>query len=282
VIPARDGDASLQQSIDNLVARTGYRNFELIIVDHGLREPAELRVLERLAASGRATVLPCSGPANYATRCNLGAAKASGMVVVFLESDIEPIDTRWLQELLGHVLQPDVGLVGALLLSPNDTIAHAGVVLGVNGTSDRPYRGYRRGYGAVAGRALAAQDVTALDTACAAVRRDRYLEVGGMDESLAVSHHDLDLCLRLVERGYRNVWTPHAELRCRHHGTRNQEGSAERVAQAAEEAKSFRARWGARLEADPFYNPNLACKGRPFTLAYPPRTQSWVPPRHAR
>lgn len=281
-MPAREGEAGLLQSIDGLIARTAYRNFELIVVDHGSREPADLQVLERLAASGRVTVLPFAGPANYANQCNRGVAKARGMVVVLLESGIEPIDANWLEELLGHVLQPGVGLVGALLLSPNHTIAHAGVLLGVNGTSDRPYRGYRRGYGAVAGRALAAQDVTALDTACVAVRRDRYLEVGGMDNSLAVCHHGLDLCLRFVERGYRNVWTPHAELRCRRGALRSQEGSAEHIAHAAEEARRFRARWGARLIADPFYNPNLACEGKPYALAFPPRTHRGAHSERAR
>lgn len=279
VMPASESNPGLRQSIDSLVARTAYGNFEVIVVDHGLRERTDLQVPERLTASGRVTVLPCPGTANYSTQCNLGVTKARGMVVVLLESGIEPIDAHWLEELLGHVLQPDVGLVGALLLSTNNTIAHAGVLLGVNGTSDRPYRGYRRGYGAVAGRALAAQDVTALDTACVAVRRDRYLEVGGMDDSLAVCHHDLDLSLRFVERGYRNVWTPHAELHCRQGPFRRQEGSAEHIAQAAEEAKRFRARWSTRLVADPFYNPNLACEGTPYTLAFPPRTRSWVAER---
>jgi GT2 family glycosyltransferase len=161
--------------------------------------------------------------------------------------------------------------VGPLLLFPDNTIQHAGVILGANGAADRPYLGYRRGYAGIAGRAQAAQNVTALITACAAVRRDRYEEVGGMDESLAVSHNDLDLCLRLMEKGYRNVWTPHAELYHHESASRGYDNSPALQDTARAEEARFRARWGRLLVLDANYNVNLADNGQLFSLAFPPR-----------
>jgi len=273
VIPTKDHAMLLRQCVESVRTRSTYRRFELVIVDHDSTEPDARAYLSKLAGVDGSRVVPYSGAFNYAAECNLGVAQATGQVVVLLNNDVEVITPGWLEELAGHACQPGTGLVGALLLYPNRTIQHAGVILGVNGSADRPYLGYRRGYAGVAGRALAAQNVTGLITACAAIRRDRYLEVGGMDESLAISHNDLDLCLRLIERGYRNVWTPHAELIHHESVSRGLENSPEQRARANDEALRFRARWGPRANHDPNYNLNLADTGTIFSLAFPPRTQ---------
>lgn len=271
VIPTRDHSDLLRRCVESVRDHTGYPNFELLIIDHDSSEPGARALLAELAASGRATVVPYAGRFNYSAECNLGVRHARGSVIVLLNNDVEVISPWWLDELVGHALQPGVGAVGASLLYRNDTIQHAGVVLGVNGTADRPYLGYRRGYAGVAGRAQAAQNVTGMITACAAVRRDRYQEVGGMDEMLAVCYNDLDLCLRFVERGYRNVWTPHAELYHLESGSRGYENSPLQLAEANRQRNHFLARWGSLACADPYYNPNLTDKGRLYSLAFPPR-----------
>ena len=271
VIPTRDHGALLEKCVEGILQRTDYPRIELVIVDHDSTELRARALIDRLESEGNAIVVHYAGAFNYARECNLGVSRSKGDVVVLLNNDIEVIDPDWLKEMVGHAIQPGTGIVGALLLYGDDTIQHAGVIVGANGAADRPYIGYKRGYAGIAGRALAAQNVTAVITACAAVLRARYDEAGGMDESLAISHNDVDFCLRLIEKGYRNVWTPHAALYHHESASRGYDNSPEQQRQAGVEEKQFRARWGALADVDPFYNPNLALEGQLFTVAFPPR-----------
>jgi O-antigen biosynthesis protein len=276
VIPTKDCGELLRRCVDSIFARTTYTNFELVLVDHASTEPLARKTIDALAQQGRAIVVPFTDSFNYAAECNLGVSRANGSVIVLLNNDIEVISPWWLDELVGRVVQPGVGLAGPLLLFPDGTIQHAGVILGANGSADRPYLGYSRGYAGIAGRAQAAQNVTALITACAAIRRDRYEEAGGMDESLAISHNDLDLCLRLMEKGYRNVWTPHAELYHHESASRGYDNSPTKQRQEHEEKLRFQARWSEFAARDANYNVNLALEGQLFALAFPPRVPKEV------
>ncbi len=273
VIPTRDAAPLLRRCIASIDARTRYPEWEIVIVDHDSQAPDAVALISELAARPSLRVVKFAAPFNYAAECNLGVAHANGAVIVLLNNDVEVENDDWLDHLVGHAVQPDVGVVGALLLYPDDTIQHAGVVLGLNGTADRPYVGYRRGYPGIAGRATSAQDVSAVVTACAAVRRDVYLQAGGMDESFAVSHNDLDLCLRVRALGYRNVFEPAAVLHHREGASRGMENSPADRARADDEAARFRARWGHVIADDPCYNPNLALNGAAFALAWPPRVR---------
>jgi GT2 family glycosyltransferase len=271
VIPTRDAADLLRQCIDSIRAETAYPAYEIVLVDHASTEPAAVALLGHLRTQPGVRVVAYDGTFNYAALCNLGVRHATGSIVVLLNNDVEAIDPDWLERLVGHATQPDVGVAGALLLYPDGTIQHAGVILGLNGTADRPYLGYRRGHAGVVGRAGAAQDVSAVVTACVAMRRSVYDEVGGMDESFAVSHNDLDLCLRVRARGYRNVWTPAVAL-VHHEGvSRGMENSPADRARADDEAARFRVRWSAVIDCDPCYNPNLSLIGTAYGLADPPR-----------
>ena len=271
VIPTRDHGELLKRCTDSLFALTAYPAFEIVLVDHETTERIARETIARLVRDKGVTVVPFTGAFNYAAECNLGVDRARGSIIVLMNNDVEVISPHWLDELVGRALQPGVGLVAPMLLYPDRTIQHAGVILGVNGSADRPYIGYKRGYGGIAGRAQAAQNVTALITACAAIRRDLYKQVGGMDESLAISHNDLDLCLRLLDRGYRNVWTPYAELVHHESASRGYDNSPAQQRQADAESARFRARWGDASRIDPNYNVNLAAEGQLFALAFPPR-----------
>jgi GT2 family glycosyltransferase len=273
VIPTQDAAELLRRCVASIESRTDYPAYEIVVVDHETSEPDAVAFLAELRRTPRVTIVPYSGPFNYAAECNLGVAHAKGQVVVLLNNDVEVENADWLRIMVGHALQHDVGVVGALLLYPDDTIQHAGVVLGLNGTADRPYLGYRRGHAGIVGRAASAQDVTAVVTACAAVRRDLYVDAGGMDESFAVSHNDLDFCLRVRARGYRNVFDPAVVLHHREGASRGLENSAADRARADDEAARFRARWSEVIANDPCYNPNLTLTGAAFALAWPPRTR---------
>jgi GT2 family glycosyltransferase/SAM-dependent methyltransferase len=271
VIPTKDAAVLLRRCLDSIRSRTDYPALEVIVVDHESREPDAVALLAELRGKPDVRVVPYGGPFNYAAECNVGVAHARGQIVVLLNNDVEAGAADWLTTMVGHAVQADVGVVGALLLYPDHTIQHAGVVLGLNGTADRPYLGYRRGHSGIAGRATAAQDVTAVVTACAAVRRAVYVEAGGMDESFAVSHNDLDFCLRVRALGYRNVIDPAAVLYHREGASRGLENSAADRARADDEAARFRERWHALIASDPCYNPNLTLTGAAFSLGWPPR-----------
>lgn len=269
VIPTRDRVDMLRRCIEGLRTRTHYAHWEAIIVDNGSTEPEALRFLTSLTSDRRFKVIRDGRAFNYSTLCNEGVAASSGEIVVLLNNDVEPINSDWLTELVAHARRPEIGLVGAMLYYPNDTIQHAGVVLGLNGVADRPYIGYARGFRGVDSRLLAVHTVSAMITACSAVRRCVYQAVGGMDEALPVACNDLDLCLRVAELGYRNVLTPHAELYHHESATRGYHYATAASVQAMADEERFREKWRGKLERDPTYNPNLTLEGLAFSLATP-------------
>ncbi len=272
VIPTRDRCELLSACVESIRARTTYADRELVIVDNGSTEPAARDYLDRLARDGDARVVAWAQPFNYAALCNLGVREARGTMIALLNNDVEVVTPGWLDELVALAARPGIGLAGATLYYPDGTLQHAGVVRGLNGVGDRPWIGTRRGFAGPYGRARAVREVGAMITACAVIARDRYVEVGGMDESLAVSCNDLDLCLRLARAGYRNVITPFAELV--HHESASR-GYADDPANArtnADEEARFAARWPREVTDDPLYNPNLALRGAAYALAWPPRT----------
>ena len=158
-----------------------------------------------------------------------------------------------------------------MLYYPNDTIQHAGVIVGAHGIAAHAYSGRQRGYPGHMSRARLAQEMTAVTAACLVVRRRVWDEVGGFDPALAVAFNDVDFCLRVRSRGYRNVWTPFAELYHHESASRGYEDSPEKVERFAREIALMRDRWGAVLENDPMYSRNHAVVDHLHELAYPPR-----------
>jgi GT2 family glycosyltransferase len=191
------------------------------------------------------------------------------------------ISSDWLEETVSYAIQPEIGAVGAKLYFPDKTIQHAGVILGLGGlpgVAGHAYKGRPRGYPGQASRALLAQNVSAVTAACLLVRRKVFEEVGGMDEQdLPIAFNDIDLCLRIREKGYRNVFTPFAELYHYESSSRGYEDTPEKMNRFEKEGDVMKQRWGEALLSDPAYNPNLALDRETFTLAFPPRvTKPWL------
>ena len=271
VIPTRDRRELLQACIESLEKYGGSMPHEIVLVDNDTREPAARAYLDRLASTGAARIVTYSQPFNYAAQCNLGVREARGEMIALVNNDIETTDAKWLDELVSLAARPDVGLVGATLYYPDGTLQHAGVVLGLNGIGDRPWIGTKRGFAGPYGRASAVREVSAMITACAVVSRARYLEAGGMNEALAVSANDLDLCLRLSRAGYRNLVTPYAQLIHRESASRGYLDDPANAELSAEEDAMFRTTWSKEIADDSLYNPNLTLKGNAYALAWPPR-----------
>jgi GT2 family glycosyltransferase len=200
------------------------------------------------------------------------AKQASGDVLVFLNNDIEVITPDWLTELVSHAQRPEIGAVGAKLWYPDNTIQHAGLVL-VAGLAGHAHHGRRRGDHGYFSRASLIQSLSAVTAACLCVRREVFEEIGGFDEKLAVAFNDVDLCLRIQAAGYRNLYTPYAELYHHESASRGYEDTPEKMRRFQTEANALRARWMPVLMNDPYYNPNLSLTGDPFTLAWPPRVK---------
>lgn len=272
LIPTRDRVDLLKQCIDSVIEKTEYPNYEILILDNGSVEPETLDYFAEIERNPRIRVLHYDHPFNYSAINNFGAAHANGEVIGLLNNDVEVISSSWLGEMVSHACRPDIGVVGAMLYYPNDTIQHAGVFLGFGGVAGHAYVGLPRGYPGDKHRAGLTQSLSAVTAACALVRAEVFHEVGGLDEDFKVAFNDVDFCLRVRERGYRNLWTPFAELYHHESATRGYEDTPSKVARFRSEERKMQDRWGQALLSDPFYNPNLSVTSTPFTLAYPPRS----------
>ncbi|MGN7726620.1 glycosyltransferase family 2 protein [Luteimonas sp. 22616] len=271
VVPTRDRVGLLRMCVESILGRTTYPDFEIVVVDNQSSEPEALAYLSQLEHRERVRVLRYDSPFNYSAINNWAARQCDGAVIGLVNNDIEVISPGWLEEMVSQAMRPEVGAVGAMLYYPNETIQHAGVVLGVHGVAAHLYAGMPRGYPGHGGRARVAQSLSAVTGACLLVRRASYEQVGGLDESLQVAFNDIDFCLRLQAAGYRNIWTPFAELYHHESASRGSEDTDEKKQRFAREVDLMQRRWGSELSSDPAYNPNLSLASLCCELSSPPR-----------
>lgn len=271
VIPTRDKVELLSLCVDSILTRSTYENYEILIVDNDSREQATLDYFEHIQSDTRVRVIRYEKPFNYSSINNFAVGQSDGEIVGLINNDIEVIAPNWLEEMVAHAIRPEVGAVGAMLYYPDDTIQHAGVLLGFSGVAGHMYAGCPRGHAGYMGRARISQQLSAVTAACLLVKRSVFDAVGGLDERLAVAFNDVDFGLRIRAAGYVNIWTPHAELYHHESASRGLEDTPEKQQRFRGEVALMRARWSHELESDPAYNPNLSLQGTPFELAIPPR-----------
>jgi GT2 family glycosyltransferase len=279
IIPTRNGMPLIRKCVASILEKTTYPNYEILIIDNGSDDPGTLRYFEEIASEARVRLIRDDRPFNFSALNNAAVRQAEGAVIGLINDDIEVIAPDWLGAMVSFALQPAIGAVGARLLYPNDTLQHGGVVLGLGGLAAHAHRNaqhYDRGYCA---RASLVQSFSAVTAACLVIRKEVYEEVGGLNETdLAVAYNDVDFCLRVREAGYRNVWTPYAELYHHESATRGNEDTPAKQARFAREAAYIKQRWGHILFNDPAYSPNLTLDHEDFSLAWPPRVEAIAPP----
>jgi GT2 family glycosyltransferase len=259
VVPTRNGLAVLRQCIDSVLQRTTYPNYEVLIVDNGSDDPQTLAYLRDIAADPRVRVRRDDRPFNFAALNNHALPECRGSLIGLLNNDTEVISPEWLDEMVGLACRPDVGAVGARLWFGNQTLQHAGVVIGMGGWAGHLHLGLPRDDPGDAGRARLAQEFSAVTAACLLLRREVFEAVGGLDEQhLAVDLNDVDLCLKVREAGYRIVWTPFAELFHHESISRGKAVRPEQVARLAAERQCFARRWAHWLATDPAFHPALS------------------------
>lgn len=272
IIPTHNGHRYLRQCIDSIRTKTTYRNFEIVVVDNRSDNPDTLAYLAQLANQAGTTVLRDGRPFNFSAINNSAVEKASGEYVCLMNDDVEVITPDWLDEMMSLAIQPHSGAVGARLWYPDNTLQHGGVILGIGGVAGHSHKHLPKGHLGYSARAALTQSLSAVTAACMLVRKSIYLEVGGLDEhNLGVAFNDVDFCLKLVERGYANIWTPFAELYHYESASRGYEDTPEKQARFKGEIDYMLKRWETLLGNDPAYNPNLTIEREDFSLAWPPR-----------
>lgn len=274
IIPTRNGGDVLRRCLESLEAKTDYPDFEVLVVNNQSDDPGTLALLETARRHEHRRVLDFNEPFNFSRLNNFAAQHVDGDVLLFLNDDTEVINPDWLREMASLAAAPDIGAVGAMLYYPDNTIQHAGIVLGLgkDRIAGHAYHGLPRGFPGDKCRAQLVQEMSAVTAACLAVRHARFDAVGGFDEALAVAFNDVDLCLRLSEHGWRNVWTPNAELYHHESHTRGSDYGGPRQQEYLRECALLRARWGHLLLADPAYHPALSLDRSDFATYVAPRT----------
>jgi len=269
LVPTRDGLNILKPCVEAILSRTDYPNYEVLILDNQSRCQATLRFLAEVSTSDpRVSVHRWNHPFNYSAINNFGVGLAKGEIIGLVNNDIEPINDDWLTEMVGQALRPEVGCVGAKLYYPNDTIQHGGVILGVGGVAGHSHKYFSRSEYGYFSRLHLVQNLSAVTAACLLIRKAVFEKVGGLDkDNLAVAFNDVDLCLKVREAGYRNLWTPYAELYHHESVSRGADNTLTKRRRAQREAEFMRSRWGDLLDTDPAYNPNLTLVHEDFSLA---------------
>ena len=260
--------------IDSILGNSTYPNVEFIVtVDRShIQTTAQKNFIERLNGDTRVRLLIFDErPFNYSRTNNRAVEQTDAPIICFLNDDVELITRDWLEKLVARVLLDGVGAVGAMLYYPTNSIQHAGVILGLGGVAGHQFRSRPRGDAGYYGRGILEQDLSCVTAACMVMRREVFDSIGGFSEQFAVAFNDVDLCLRAREKGWRIIWTPTVEM-CHHESASFGEHNApHRHELFRHEVRAMRAKWGKKLDFDPFFNPNLSFATPYYTLAFPPR-----------
>ena len=271
VIANKDHLEDLKRCITSIREKSTYENYEIIVVENGSETKEIFDYYDKLKDDPQIKVVTYTekGSFNYSKVNNFGVKEASGDYILLLNNDPQVITVNWMEELLMYAQREDVGAVGAKLYYGNKTIQHAGVVLqlGAHRTAGHSHYGQHRDNLGYMGRLCYAQDVSAVTGACLLVKKKLFEEVGGLDESFAISLNDVDFCLKLREKGLLNVFTPFAELYHFESVSRGLDDQGEKAARYNDESERFREKWKEVLEkGDPYYNPNFSLDRSDFAL----------------
>ena len=261
LIPNKDHADDLEKCLHSIYARTNYDNYEVLVIENNSTDPATFDYYKTLPQRYEGCrVVTYRGGFNFSAINNFGRKAAKGQYLLLLNNDVEVLSHDWLGELLAEASQPGVAACGAMLYYPDDTIQHAGVIIGLGGYAGHSHKYHRRGASGYLFRLAAVQDYSAVTAACLLVRAEVYDALGGLDEAFTVAFNDVDFCLRIREAGWRIAWTPYAEL---YHFESKSRGSDEQDPAKKARFDAERARLYARhgretILHDPYYNPNLS------------------------
>lgn len=266
LIPNKDQVDTLDKCLQSIEERTDYDNYEIIIIENNSTEQKTFDYYNQIC-NDKIRVVYWKKEFNYSAINNFGVDQAKGEYLLLLNNDMEVISRDWMSELLGHCQRPEVGAVGARLYYPDDTVQHAGIIIGIGGVAGSVFVGMKRGYTGYMHRAAIQQDLSAVTAACMMIKRSVFEEAGRLEEQLKVAFNDVDLCLKIRKNGYLIVYDPYVELYHYESKTRGAEDTKEKVRRFQSEIEYMRCHWIDILKnGDPAYNPNLTLKKWDYSL----------------
>ncbi|MFR1945202.1 MAG: glycosyltransferase family 2 protein [Faecalimonas umbilicata] len=266
IIPNKDQSEALKKCLDSIREKTSYRNYEIIIVENNSEEPETFAFYKKIAGE-KIKIVTWEGEFNYSAINNFGVRHARGDYLLLLNNDVEIINGDWLTEMLSHCQRKEVGIVGAKLYYPDNTIQHAGIIIGIGGVAGSVFVGLPRAFSGYLHKASIQLDLSAVTAACMLVKRSVFEQVGGLEEKLKVAFNDVDFCLRVREKGYLVVYDPYAELYHYESKTRGAEDTKEKIRRFQTEIEYMRSHWiGLLKKGDPYYNCNLSLTKWDYSL----------------
>jgi len=272
IIPTKDKVHYLQRCILSILEKTTYDNYEIIIVDTGSKEKDTFNFYKILKTSPRIRFLHWKKDFNYSSVNNFGVKNAKGEFLLLLNNDTEVITSNWIENMLEHAQREKIGAVGVKLLYPNNTIQHAGVILGINGGEGRGVAGHAFKYFPAKVQGLPVlkdviRNYSAVTAACLMIRKDKFNSVKGLNKEFRIAFNDVDFCLKLSKKGFYNLYTPYTEL---YHHESISVGTPDK---GTRDVKEFRKeidlmwkRWEKEIANDPFYNKNLSLSTEDFSI----------------
>ena len=267
LIPNKDQKESLKKCLDSVFEKTTYSNYEIIIIENNSTESETFAYYRELQKRSNVKVITWKEGFNYSAINNFGEKEASGDYLLFLNNDVEVINPRWMEEMLGNCQRPEVGITGAKLYYPDDTIQHAGTIIGIGGIAGHAFLNMPRSRTGYLHKASIQMNLSAVTAACMMMKRSVFEQIGGFEEKLTVAFNDVDLCLRTVQAGYLVVYNPKVELYHYESKSRGSEDNEEKVRRFQREIEFMRSRWITILkEGDPNYNKNLTLSKWNYSL----------------
>ena len=260
VIPNKDGKEILQVCINSILEKTTYSNYEIIIVENNSQTEEIFEYYQELEKKEKIKIVKYQKKGfNYSGIINFGVRNATGDYIVQLNNDTELLTPNWLEIMLGFCQRQDVGAVGVKLYYPDETIQHAGIIVGIGGIAGNRFKSIpKNGHGYFAEESMI-QNLSAVTAACIMTPKKIYEEVGFMDEALAVAFNDVDFCLKIREKGYLVVYNPYVEFIHYESKSRGLEDTPEKKRRFKNEINTFEKRWQNFLDqGDPYYNINLS------------------------
>ena len=260
IIPNKDHIEDLELCLFSLTKRSTYKNYEILIVENNSEKPETFEYYKKLPDRyPKVKVLTWEKEFNYSAINNFAAKQAEGVYLLFLNNDVEILTPQWMEEMLQICQQKDVAITGAKLYYPDDTIQHAGVVLGLGGIAGHIMCKASREDPGYFGRTVTVQEISAVTAACMMIRTEDVWNAGGFDETFQVAFNDIDLCMKVRAAGKKIVFTPYAELYHYESKSRGLEDTPEKQFRFDKEVKAFEAKWSEQLaKGDPYYSPNLS------------------------
>ncbi|MFQ6109610.1 MAG: glycosyltransferase family 2 protein, partial [Candidatus Aminicenantales bacterium] len=260
IIPMKDMVSFLQRNIRSIEEKTEHNNYEILIIDNNSQERQTHEYFETIRRKKNIRIITYKEPFNFSKINNFAVERADGDVILFLNNDVEVITRGWLKAMLEHATREEVGAVGAKLIFPNNTIQHAGTVLGLGGVAGHSHKHFPAESNGYFGALNTIRNYSAVTAACMMTRKKVFEEVGGFDEiHLSVAFNDVDLCLKMREKGYLVVYTPYAALY-------HYESTSRGYELNPDEILYMKNRWGHLLFSDPYYNPNLTFDSEDFRI----------------